>query len=197
MSYYSAKSKKRFTNQKKYGKSVGNSLSFDRGFRPLYDTLTVEDFHYENRIDQLFDYLFYFYKQKDFYLDYMEQGYKDPCLNFCLSKSGYFKSDMHKDIILNNWEDIMLNAFNKFFRKSIHLFDPAHGVRFATFFNNTFPICFYYEFLEYIRDWRLERNKLKSEIFLNIDDYQNESYDSIDTIPNIGIEFILKLKQVK
>ena len=40
-------------------------------------------------------------------------------------------------------------------------------------------------------------NKLKSEIFLNIDDYQNESYDSIDTIPNIGIEFILKLKQVK
>ena len=51
MSYYSAKSKKRFTNQKKYGKSVGNSLSFDRGFRPLYDTLTVEDFHYDNRID--------------------------------------------------------------------------------------------------------------------------------------------------
>ena len=199
MRVYDQKLKDNFKIKKKrLNIAIGNKSDNDFTFRTLYDPNIVEDMYYLNHINEMYDYLWSFYKSYDFYMRYVDSGYKDPCLNFCLSKCAYFVNNNNKNIIEQEWENIMHKAFVKFFTRHILDFDKSKGFKFSTFFNNSFPIDFHYEFLEYLRTRYIEREKLRKSIFEEIDLSEEIIYitnEDISIVQPEQIEFALLFRK--
>lgn len=170
---YVEKRKKKFEVLKRLAILRGKEI--DKTFRPLYDSELLNDLYYNEKIDVMFEYLWSLYSNFDRYQSYNNRGYKDPCLNFCISKCAADKNPINREILISNWDAILSHALKKFRSHGLRMFDYGQGVKFSTFFNNTFPQFFQYEFLEYMRPRVLEKKRAEEELFSPIE--EEYSYD--------------------
>lgn len=187
-------SKLRYQNIKKLAKFTGSKLSRDYGIATLYSGTKLDHLVKDGNYLRGTEYLFKIYSNKDLCLSLLQSNKKDPVLNHMLSRAGYYKSEYIKNIIDDNWSNIISRTFYKFIRTSLDKYDISYGIKFSTFFGSSIPYCFQKEVLEFMRSKNV-KEKYDINIDTNtsakiIDDKDIESFNSYVQLNRNGIELI-------
>lgn len=186
-------SKLRYQNIKKLAKFTGSKLSRDYGIATLYSGTKLDHLVKDGNYLRGTEYLFKIYSNKDLCLSLLQSNKKDPVLNHMLSRAGYYKNEYIKNIIDDNWSNIISRTFYKFIRTSLDKYDISYGIKFSTFFGSSIPYCFQKEVLEFMRSKNV-KEKYDINIDLNtnikIDDKDIESFNSDVQLNRNGIELI-------
>ena len=154
-------------------------MSHHKGFWPMFEMNVVQELYDKNLLGSLYEYLWSFYGSWEKYDAYLKRGFRDPCLNLCLSKTAFFKNKNNRKIIEENWTDIMHAAFYRFFTKFVKEYDSERFIKFGTFLNATLGSCFQYEFLEYTRPEVIEKNEILDTIYTPIEEFSEEQLDEL------------------
>lgn len=186
-------SKLRYQNIKKLAKFTGSKLSRDYGIATLYSGTKLDHLVKDGNYLRGTEYLFKIYNNKDLCLSLLQSNKKDPVLNHMLSRAGYYKNEYIRNIIDDNWSNIISRTFYKFIRTSIDKYDISYGIKFSTFFGSSIPYCFQKEVLEFMRSKNV-KEKYDINIDLNtsikIDDKDIESFNNDVQLNRNGVELI-------
>ncbi len=186
-------SKLRYQNIKKLAKFTGSKLSRDYGIATLYSGTKLDHLVKDGNYLRGTEYLFKIYNNKDLCLSLLQSNKKDPVLNHMLSKAGYYKNEYIRNIIDDNWSDIISRAFYKFIRTSLDKYDISYGIKFSTFFGSSIPYCFQKEVLEFMRSKNVKEEydiNIDSNTSIEIDDKDIESFGSDVKLNRNGVELI-------
>ena len=186
-------SKLRYQNIKKLAKFTGSKLSRDYGIATLYSGLKLDHLVKDGNYLRGIEYLFKIYNNKDLCLSLLQSDKKDPVLNHMLSRSGYYKNEYIRNLINDNWSEIMSRTFYKFIRISLNKYDISYGIKFSTFFGSSIPYCFQKEVLEFMRS-KNAKNEYNAYIditdLISKDDKKIYIEDSDIRLNRDGIELI-------
>ena len=185
-------SKLRYQNIKKLARFTGSKLSRDYGIATLYSGTKLDHLVKDGNYLRGTEYLFKIYNDRDLCLSLLQSNKKDPVLNHMLSKAGYYKNEYIKNVIEDNWSNIISRTFYKFIRTSIDKYDISYGIKFSTFFGSSIPYCFQKEVLEFMRSKNV-KGKYDINIDLNtsieINDKDIKSFNDVQLNRN-GVELI-------
>ena len=186
-------SKLRYQNIKKLAKFTGSKLSRDYGIATLYSGIKLDHLVKDGNYLRGTEYLFKIYNNKDLCLSLLQSNKKDPVLNHMLSRAGYYKNEYIKNIIDDNWSNIISRTFYKFIRTSLDKYDISYGIKFSTFFGSSIPYCFQKEVLEFMRSKNVKEEydiNIDLNTIIEIDDKDIKSFNDDVQLNRNGIELI-------
>lgn len=186
-------SKLRYQNIKKLAKFTGSKLSRDYGIATLYSGTKLDHLVKDGNYLRGTEYLFKIYSNKDLCLSLLQSNKKDPVLNHMLSRAGYYKNEYIKNIIDDNWSNIISRTFYKFIRTSLDKYDISYGIKFSTFFGSSIPYCFQKEVLEFMRSKNVKEEydiNIDLNTIIEIDDKYIKSFNDDVQLNRNGIELI-------
>lgn len=186
-------SKLRYQNIKKLAKFTGSKLSRDYGIATLYSGTKLDHLVKDGNYLRGTEYLFKIYSNKDLCLSLLQSNKKDPVLNHMLSRAGYYKNEYIKNIIDDNWSNIISRTFYKFIRTSLNKYDISYGIKFSTFFGSSIPYCFQKEVLEFMRSKNVKEGydiNIDLNTIIEIDDKDIKSFNDDVQLNRNGIELI-------
>lgn len=195
-SYYKKKGKKQLVSRWYLIRENKKDLS---QIMTLYDTRIMERLIKLRDKNRLISYILSVYRNKDIYDAFVENGYIDPAMNHALSKCGYSKSELNKQIIDNNWELILTNALKKFMTWAMPTFDREYDLKFATYFNAVFPDCYQKEFLNFRRPEKLVKMEFEKQTFFPVEEVHKSELMSDGEIYHprrlLAIEFLSRFNK--
>ena len=198
-SVYSIRRHKKYRALKNMYKHKRLPVAREKGWYVIYDSRLVDDLHFMGRIHELKIHLYNSYRNLDIVFALMERGYKDPMLHRCFDACGFYEKDRSYNAVVDNWEFILFNAIERYFKRDGLNYQRVPHVKFGTYLNASFANCFVYFFKDVLRQKDIRKKEEWFEFHepLELIDESLLSYkDDMPTVNTAGVEFLQSLQKV-